>query len=264
MVLGRLKSNAYENSSIRLDKRIVGDLKFANPVPRITLMNLRSCLPICTGILALFISSPAWATHVDRPASGHGTDDTCSSGADNCQSFGTQFTASDGLIVTPYTFDDDPPNFTYLDLFAVTGINAGTTVSFTFTSLPSDTLGQFGVFTCDGTAANPGQAVDAIGAPIGPTPSPCTGIPSSQTASSFLSNPTGLDTTWTFSSNGGLTTWWFYALATGTTKTDESAFLPTSVTVTGSSGTVPEPGTLLLLASGIVGLAVLRRREAHS
>ena len=101
-------------------------------------MNLRSCLPICTGILALFISSPAWATHVDRPASGHGTDDTCSSGADNCQSFGTPFTASDGLSVTPYTFDDDPPTFNYLDLFAVSGINAGSTVTFTFASLPAE------------------------------------------------------------------------------------------------------------------------------
>ncbi len=79
-------------------------------------MNLRSCLPICTGILALLISSPAWANHVDRPASGHGTDDTCSTGADNCQTFGTAFTASDGLTVNaPFTFDDNPPTLSFLD-----------------------------------------------------------------------------------------------------------------------------------------------------
>ena len=103
MVLGRLDSNAHENSSIRLDKRIVADLRLPEPAQRITLMNLRSCLPICTGILALLISSPARANHVDRPASNHGTDDTCSSGTDNCQAFGTQFTASNDLFVTPYT-----------------------------------------------------------------------------------------------------------------------------------------------------------------
>src|SRR6202167_529011 len=129
-------------------------------------MNLRSCLPMCTGVLALFLSSPAGAGHVDRPASGHGTDDTCSTGADNCQTSGTAFTASDGLTVTPFTFDDNPPTLSFLDLFAVTGINAGTTVSFTFASLPAD--GQFGVFTCSnpqiaGTDTNPGDAVDAAG-----------------------------------------------------------------------------------------------------
>ena len=228
-------------------------------------MNLRSCLPICTGILALLISSPAWANHVDRPASGHGTDDTCSTGADNCQTFGTAFTASDGLTVTPFTFDDNPPTLSFLDLFSVTGINAGTTVSFTFASLPAD--GQFGVFTCSnpqisGTDTNPGDAVDAAGTSL--NSSSCTGIPDSESSSDFLSNPTGPITTWNFSGNGGVTTWWFYADATGPNLAGASAFLPTSVTVTGGTSTVPEPGSLLLLASGIVGLATLRRRQARS
>jgi hypothetical protein len=228
-------------------------------------MNLRSCLPICTGILALFISSPAWAGHVDRPASGHGTDDTCSTGADNCQTFGTAFTASDGLTVTPFTFDDNPPTLSFLDLFAVTGINAGTTVSFTFASLPAD--GQFGVFTCSnpqiaGTDTNPGDAVDAAGTSL--NSSSCTGISNSESSADFLSNPNGPVTTWDFSGNGGVTTWWFYADAAGPTVAGASAFLPTSVTVTSGSNNVPEPGTLLLLASGIVGLATLRRRQAHS
>jgi hypothetical protein len=226
-------------------------------------MNLRSCSMICTGILALLIASPAFANHVDRPASGHGTDDTCSTGDENCQTFGTAFTAN-GLSVTPYTYSDDGSvTLNFLDLFAVTGINAGTTVSFTFASVPAD--GQFGVFACNGDAANPGQAIDAAGNPFGPTPSPCTGIaPLPTTASDFLSNPNGPVTSWAFSSNGGTTTWWFYALATGPTSAGVSIYLPTSVNVSGGSNTVPEPGTLLLLASGIVGLAVLRRRQAHA
>jgi hypothetical protein len=231
------------------------------------LMNLRSCLPICTGILALFISSPAWANQVDRPASSHGTDDSCSSGDESCQVFGMAFTVGT-LSVTPFTYSDDGSmTFNYLDVFAVNGIMSGSTVTFGF---PSTTPigGQFGVFTCgnpgDTGDTNPAQAVDAAGTPIGPTPSPCTGIAAPQTASDFLSNPGDPITTWTFSSNDGLSTWWFYALATGATKADASEFLPTSVNVTGGSNTVPEPGTLLLLASGILGLATLRRRQAQS
>jgi hypothetical protein len=231
------------------------------------LMNLRSCLPICTGILALFISSSAWANQVDRPASGHGVDDTCSSTTDTCQVFGTAFTLSDDLSVTPFTYDPDMSGLIYLDVFAVNGISSGSTVTFTF---PGTTPagGQFGVFTCGNPGdigdIAPGDAVDAAGTPIGPTPSPCTGIAAPQTASDFLSNPGDPITTWTFSSNDGLSTWWFYALATGATKADASVFLPTSVNVTGGSNTVPEPGTLLLLASGILGLATLRRRQAQS
>jgi hypothetical protein len=234
-------------------------------------MNLRSCLPICTGILALLISSSARANQVDRPASNHGTDDSCTSGIENCQAFGTPFTVTaDDLSVTPFTYSDDgSATFNYLDVFAVSGILTGSTVTFTFSGT-TPVGGQFGVFAC-GNPGNmgdtaPGDAVDAIGTKLTPGsgPSPCTGIAAPQTASDFLSNPGDPITTWTFSSNDGLSTWWFYALATGPASGDASAFLPTSWTVTGSSGTVPEPGTLLLLASGIVGLAVLRRREAHS
>jgi PEP-CTERM motif len=230
-------------------------------------MNLRSCLPICTGILAFFISSPAWANQVDRPASSHGTDDSCTTGDENCQTFGMAFTVG-SLSVTPFTYSDDGSvTFNYLDVFAVNGILSGSTVTFSF---PGTTPvgGQFGVFTCGNPGdigdTNPAQAVDAIGTPIGPTPSPCTGIAAPQTASDFLSNPGDPITTWAFSSNDGLSTWWFYALATGPTSSDASAFLPTSATVTGGSNTVPEPGTLLLLASGIAGIAILRRRQAHS
>jgi hypothetical protein len=228
-------------------------------------MKLRSLLPICTGVLAVLISSPAWANHVDRPASGHGTDDSCTSGNENCQAFGTPFTASDGLSVTPYTFSDDGSvTLNYLDLFSVSGIAAGTTVSFSFASLPAD--GQFGVFTCSnpgfGTVTSPGEAVDASGN-VGLSTS-CTGILDSQSSSDFLSNPSGPVTAWTFSGNGGVSTWWFYADATGPTIAGASGFLPTSVTVTSGSNPVPEPGTMLLLALGIAGLATLRRREAHS
>ena len=228
-------------------------------------MNLRSCSIICTGILALFIASPARANHVDRPASGHGVDNTCSIN-EPCQTFGTPFTASDGLSVTPYTYNDGT-GFNYLDIFAVPGISAGTTVSFAFPALATPADGQFGVFTCDnqgfGTDKNLGDAVDASGNKF--LSNSCTGIPPSPTtANDFLSNPNGPVTSWAFSSNGGVSTWWFYALATGPTSAGVSIYLPTSVTVTGGSNTVPEPGSLLLLASGIVGLAVLRRRQAHA
>lgn len=227
-------------------------------------MNLRSCSIICTGILALFIASPARANHVDRPASGHGVDKTCSIN-EPCQTFGTPFTASDGLSVTPYTYNDGT-GFNYLDIFAVPGISAGTTVSFAFPALATPADGQFGAFTCSnpgfGTVTDPGTAVDASGNVALSTS--CTGILDSQSSADFLSNPTGPVTSWAFSSNGGVSTWWFYALATGPTSAGVSIYLPTSVTVTGGSNTVPEPGSLLLLASGIVGLAVLRRRQAHA
>jgi PEP-CTERM motif len=231
------------------------------------LMSLRSLLPICIAVLALFICSPAWANQVDRPASGHGVDDTCTSPTlDNCQAFGTAFTAN-GLSVTPYTYDPDATGLIYLDVFAVSGISSGSSVAFTFSGA-APAGGQFGVFSCgnpgDSGDTNPLDAVDASGAKLtpGPGPSPCTGIAAGQTPSDFLSNPLLQPTTWTFNSNDGLTTWWFYALTTGPTTT--SAFLPAGVTVTGGTSTAPEPGTLLLLASGIAGLAALRRRQAHS
>ena len=228
-------------------------------------MKLRLHTIILAAFLSAFISSPAWANHQDKVASGHGTNDTCS--AAPCQTFGTSFTASDGLTVTPYTFNDggDPatPN-SVLDIFEVTGIAAGTTVTFTFATTPSD--GQFGAFPC-GFTTTPGQAQDAAGTPLTPGASPCTNIPNGNSSSDFLSNPGGPITTWTF--NGGPagvptpSVWWFYADATGTNLAGESIYLPSSITVT-SASTAPEPGTMLLLAAGLVGLVVLRRRPTEA
>jgi PEP-CTERM motif len=236
-------------------------------------MKLRLHTIILAAFLSAFISSPAWANHQDKVASGHGVDDTCSTdpSADNCQAFGTPFTAN-GMSVTPYTFNDSPPDpNNFLDVFAVTGIAAGTTVTFSFASTPSD--GQFGVFTCgnpngvagdrgSGSVTDPGVAVDASGSVALSTS--CTGLLASQSASDFLSNPTGPVTSWMFSGNGGVGTWWFYADATGPTSADVSAYLPTGVIVSSGNPTVPEPGTMLLLAAGLVGLVVLRRRPTEA
>ena len=209
-------------------------------------MNLRSCSIICTGILALFIASPARANHVDRPASGHGVDNTCSIN-EPCQTFGTPFTASDGLSVTPYTYNDGT-GFNYLDIFAVPGISAGTTVSFAFPALATPADGQSAPFLPAILVSVPYRSWHSRGCER-----QCRslhfvhGYTRLSVFRRLSLNPTGPVTSWAFSSNGGVSTWWSYALATGPTSAGVSIYLPTSVTVTGGSNTVPEPGSLSLL-----------------
>ncbi len=132
------------------------------------------------------------------------------------------------------------------------GIAAGTDVTFTFSTPPPD--GDFGAFLCDNfvTSAQ-GSAFSADGIFMS---NACTGLPSGSTDITGLVGGDSV-TNWNFTGNGGVSTWYFFALSN---SSGSSAYLPTSVTVTNGSSSMPEPGMLGLLGVGLIGLAMMRLR----
>jgi len=210
-----------------------------------------SCL-----VLSLFAAASSFAasyTRGDLRPSGNGVDcSTVSPGSPCVGRIGNLLVLGDPDNTGTLTI------FTYYSLVTVTGINGGSTATFTFSTIPDatqmlavgcgdDGLGNIGIFTSDGT--NLGL--------------PCTAFPGTSGPGDFISETDDLvNKTIQFQFSGaGLPSSWTFGFLSD--STGASAFAPTSVEVSGGAA-VPEPASAGLLALGIAAAGlVFRRRKAN-
>jgi hypothetical protein len=180
----------------------------------------------------------ATAVHSEKGASGQGL---------AADAFFDPSTPVNGITVTP--FDDQG---TILDVVQIpSSFESGTPFLLTFANINNG----YGIFNCDNGANNFAVSEDTPPQNIGST---CTQGPvvSGSSNEQFVSfNEVGNTSTITFLGGAGAPpTFYFW-----TTDGNLTGIAPVSAT-----GTAPEPAGLLLLASGLAGIALLRRRTVQS
>jgi hypothetical protein len=210
-------------------------------------------IALCFTALTLFSAAPAFATgaHAEKGASGNGDspDVTLTSTGQTV----------DGIPIENYT------NFgTYLEIFQIpTAFTSGTPYLLTFNSaLPTDGTAAYGVFDCDNGT---GTAIDASGNPMA-NGSDCTQAPLN-TSDQYVSFVEGTNTakiTFLASVPGANASTTYYFWTTATDVNGDFIGNLASITPAGSTGTVPEPGTFGLLASGLLAIALFRRRTTNA
>jgi hypothetical protein len=188
-------------------------------------------------LLAGAIPAGATAVHSEKGASGQGL---------AADAFFESPTAVNGITVTP--FDDQGTIFDVVQI--PSSFESGTPFLLTFANINNG----YGIFNCDNGANTFAVSEDTPPQNIGST---CTQGPvSSASNESFVSfNEVGNTSTITFLGGAGAPpTFYFW-----TTDGNLTGIAPVSAT-----GTAPEPAGLLLLASGLAGIALLRRRTVQS
>jgi len=169
------------------------------------------------------------AVHVEKGASGQGL---------IADAFFEAPTTVNGINVTP--FNDQG---TIFDIFQIpSSFTSGTSFLLTFTNLSAG----YGIFDCDNGSNN--FAISADTPPVPLPGSACTAAPLGSTDSLVNFDEVGNTSTITF---------------LGGSAPPQFFFWTTDGNLTGISAvaTTPEPAELLLLAFGLAGLAVLRRRS---
>lgn len=180
----------------------------------------------------LFASAPANANavHTEKGASGQGL---------AADAFFESTTTVNGVTVTP--FNDQG---TIYDIFQIPGsFTSGTSFAFTFSNIA---LG-YGIFDCDNGSNGFAISADMPPQNIGST---CTAGPAGSNEKFVSFNEVGNKSTLSFLGGAGAPPTFFI----WTTDANLLNVAPVS--------SVPEPGTLLLLASGLAGAAFFRRRLA--
>jgi hypothetical protein len=172
------------------------------------------------------------AVHAEKGASGQGL---------LADAFFDSPTTVNGINVTP--FNDQG---TIYDIFQIPGsFTTGTPFELTF----NDITAGYGIFDCDnGTSGTP------ISADMPPLPLPgaaCTVGPVGSNEAFVSFNEVGNTSTISFLGGAGAPSTFYFWTADGN-LTDISPV----------NATAPEPASLALLAAGLAGLALLRRRTA--
>ncbi|HTW22366.1 MAG TPA: PEP-CTERM sorting domain-containing protein [Candidatus Baltobacteraceae bacterium] len=233
-------------------------------------MNLSKRLLGSIAVL-FFLALPAWAGRIDVGGSNYGLApndpndgspvpgsasalSSCEANigtSSNCEAFNTTSFSipvngtSTSITGAVFAFDEGDGTGETIDVYELPfTVSAGTSVSLTFTNLTDN----FGAFACNN--GSNGFAVDSLENTMEGLP--CTTGSASGLSGFYTESESGDTATFTFLA-GAPSSWAFY-----------SDVADPLVSIATSSGTVPapEPGTLALLALGLIGVAVTRRRQA--
>jgi hypothetical protein len=207
---------------------------------------ISAILVVCA---ASAVAGPGSRKDIGASNNGPGVDFTaCTSltHTSNCANFTTApFETVNGVPVLKFAINPgDPTLTTIFDVFQLPGtITPGSQVALTFNT----STGSFGAFACNNSEdASAAFALDSNGNPLS---GPCTAGSTDSLASFLSETDSGNTATFKFLAGAGFpSSWTFY--------TDDGNLASISLS-TGGGGTVPEPGSLPLLAIGLVALGIL-------
>jgi hypothetical protein len=185
-------------------------------------------------LLATAVPAGANAVHTEKGGSGQGL---------AADAFFESPTTVNGITVTP--FDDQRTIFDVVQI--PSSFESGTPFLLTFANINNG----YGIFDCDNGTNGFAISEDTPPIDIGST---CTAGPAGSNDAFVSFNEVGNTSTIKFLGGAGAPpTFYFW-----TTDGNLTGLAPVT------SGTAPEPAGLLLLASGLAGIALLRRRTVQS